>query len=179
MKNFEIEIIDQHWIDGDPDNTTDMCSHGIFRISINGQTVLSAEDGVDDWTTSTSVLRLLRTIDDDFQYDRDFGIILHCGMIEMISCPIALDWLLWHEDDVVWIKDIKKYLTTNDADVIEYPNLTASIPLKEYKNEIAKVALQVKEFFATSKPRKYYNDQERLDNIKFWSEFDSLLSRHS
>lgn len=178
MAQFKLDIVDQHWIDRDPNNTTDVCSHGSFLLSINGQSILSREDDIDDWTTSTSVLRLLKTIDDDFLENRDVGIILHCGMLEMISCPISLDWQLWHYKGKIFIKDIKKYLTTNEVEVIEYPEIIAAIPEDEYRNEVLKVALQVKSFFATSKPRQYFDHEERLDNIRFWKEFDSLILKH-
>lgn len=179
IPNFSVEITNHHWIDNDLNNINDPCSHGIFLLTINGQEILTAEDGIQDWTTNTSVLRLLRTIDDDFIENRDFGIILHCGLLEMISCPISLDWLLRHEGEYIVITDIKKQLTTNENNVIEYKNLIAHIPKDKYKAEILKVANQVKNFYATSRPRNYSDEQERQASIAFWKEFDELVSKHS
>src|ERR1700760_4898180 len=115
MNNFNIDIIDHHWIDNDLENETDECSHGKFILTIGGKKILTSDDEIDDWTTSTSVLRLLRTIEHDFVENRDSGIILHCGMVQMISCPIAIDWVLVHKDDRVVIRDIKKYLSTDES----------------------------------------------------------------
>ena len=179
MQKFTIDIINHHWIDNDPNNTSDHCSHGIFILNINDQQILSANDDIEDWTTSTSVLKLLRTIDDDFQSNYEMGIILHCGMIQMISCPISLDWMLKHKDEDIIITDVKKYLTTNDKDVVEYKYLMATIPREMYKLEILKVANQVKDFFGKSKPRTYFDEQEKQTSITFWKEFDYLISKHS
>ncbi|MEO7048030.1 MAG: hypothetical protein ABI091_22215 [Ferruginibacter sp.] len=179
MNNFTIDIIDHHWIDNDPNNQFDNCSHGKFMLTIGGQEILSDKDDIMDWTTNTSVLRLLRTLDNDFIDNRDMGIILHCGMIHMISCPIAVDWILVYKDGKVIISDIKKYLTTNDNDVIDFKGLTSTIEIEEYRCQIIKIALEVKEFFAISKPRKYYDGSEMESNWKFWEEFDLLLEKHS
>ena len=179
MKLFEIDIVDHHWIDRNPDNTKDECSHGRFLLTINGQIILGEEDDVRDWTTCTSVLRLLRTIDEDFLEARDFGVLLHCGGIEMISCPISIDWLLWHEGDMVCIKEIKKYLTWKDEEVIEFPGLTARISKEHYVSEVVKVATQVKDFFRISKPREYFNETARRQSAEFWKEFDLLTAKHS
>jgi len=74
MSNFKIDIVDHHWIDHDPNNETDKCSHGLFILTIGDTKILTQEDDIDDWTTSTSVLKLLRTIENDFG-DKDCGVL--------------------------------------------------------------------------------------------------------
>jgi hypothetical protein len=177
MQNFQIDIVDQHWIDNDPNNTDDMCSHGTFLININGVEIVSKSDDA-EWTTNTSTLRLLKTIDENYIEDSNPGLILHCGQIEMLSCPISISWNVIHSKDTVRVSHIKKYLTTSKEEVIEFPGLIAEIPKMEYKNEIVKVAHQVKAFYASSKRRKYFDEEERIQNIKFWVKFDSLFSQH-
>ena len=178
MKNFIIDIVDQHWIDYDPNNTDDMCSHGTFVININGVEIVGKSDDF-DWTTNTSALRLLKTIDEDYIEDNNLGLILHCGQIEMLSCPISISWNVLHYKNSVRISHIKKYPTTSEEEVIEFPGLIAEIPKREYKNEILKVAHQVKSFYASSKRRKYFDEQDRIQNINFWVKFDSLFLKHS
>lgn len=121
MGNFILDIVDHHWIDRDPGNETDECSHGRFLLTLGGVQILSGEDDINDWTTSTSVLRLLRTLEDDFIEDRGFGIILHCGMLPMISCPISIDWQLVHAGGKVLISEIKKYPSSEAGGGIRTP----------------------------------------------------------
>jgi len=178
VDNFEIDILNHHWIDNDPNNESDECSHGQFILSIAGEGILTQEDTIQDWTTSTSVLRLLRTIESDFVQDRGPGIIIHCGMIQMISCPIAIDWVLNHEGNEVIIKEIKKYPNTRDEDAVDYNGLVGIVHIDDYKHEILKVARQVKGFFARSKPRRLDGADVECNN-EFWKEFDGLLSKYS
>jgi hypothetical protein len=178
VDNFKIDILNHCWIDNDPENVTDECSHGQFILTIAGQRILDESDDILNWTTSTSVLRLLRTIEEDFVEDREPGIILHCGMIQMISCPIAIDWILQHEEDKVIIKEVKKYLSTSDECVVDYKGLVGVIDVDEYKSEILKVARQVKEFFARSKPRRLAEADIKC-NFEFWKEFDGLVNKYS
>ncbi len=178
MNNFSIDIVDHHWIDNDVDNEYDECSHGKFLLTIGGQEILCEKDTI-DWTTSTSVLKLLRTLDSDFKVNTDSGIIIHCGMVYVMSCPISIDWNLIHKDGKVLISIIRKYITCNEKDVIDFEGLTATVEIEEYRNQIINVAIQVKDFFAMSKPRKYYSGSEMETNWKFWEEFDLLLERHS
>ena len=178
MDDFRVDIINHCWIDNDPENDTDECSHGQFILTIAGTEILTKDDEILDWTTSTSVLRLLRTIGNDFIENRGSGIILHCGMVQMISCPISIDWKLYHENNNVVIKEVKKYPSVRDEDVINYEGLVGIIHIDDYKEQIIKVARQVKDFFAQSKPRRL----EGIDvecNLEFWKEFDDLLQRHS
>jgi hypothetical protein len=179
VSDFAIDIVNHRWIDNDPENETDECSHGRFLLTIGGQEILTYSDEIEDWTTSTSVLRLLRTIENDFnQEDRGYGILLHCGMIQMISCPIAIDWILTHEGRKVVIREIKKYPSSDDSRVIDFKGLEVSIDIKDYTREVVKVARQVKEFFSRSKPRKLMGVDIEC-NREFWQEFDALLLKYS
>jgi len=178
MSNFKIDIVDHRWIDNDPENETDECSHGRFILTIGGREILTRDDDIDDWTTSTSVLRLLRTIENDFVGNRGSGIILHCGMVQMISCPIAIDWLLVHRDDKVIISEIRKYPSADDSKVIVFEALEVEMDIFEYKSEIVKVAKQVKKFFSQSKPRKLTGVDVEC-NLQFWNEFDGLLHKYA
>jgi hypothetical protein len=96
----------------------------------------------------------------------------------MTSCPIVIDWHLIHEGHKVIIKNIRKYLSTDESKVVKYAGLEVEIDIDEYKNEIVKVAKQVKDFFTRSKPRNLTG----LDiecNREFWEEFNSLLLKYS
>lgn len=178
MDDFRLDIINPCWIDKDPGNDTDECSHGQFMLTIAGTDILTKDDQILDWTTSTSVLRLLRTIGNDFIENRGAGIILHCGMVQMISCPIAIDWVLHHEGNKVVIKAVKKYPSVKDEDVIDYKGLVGIIHIDDYTDQILKAAKQVKDFFARSKPRRLTGiDME--SNLDFWKEYDDLLQKYS
>ena|SRR5579859_149696 len=178
MTDFQIDIINPHWIDGDPENDTDECSHGQFILTIAGKEILTKDDDIRDWTTNTSALLLLRTLESDFSGEGGYGILLHCGMLQMISCPISVDWIWTHEAGKVIITKISKRLSARHEGPVEFQGLTGIVHIDHYKNEILKVARQVKDFYARSRPRKLSGPYLKI-NEEFWQQFDSLLLKHS
>lgn len=177
MSNFSIDIINPHWIDNKVDNDFDTCSHGEFILTIGGHEILNANDKA-DWTTCTSVLQLLRGIEDDFTKSKN-QIILHCSGLMMLSCPVGIYWKLNHDGSTVIIREIKKQLAISEIDAIKFP-MVASIDLEEYKREVLNVAKKVKEFYNRSKPRVVSNDKYDIEEYKkFWNEFDSLYEKYS
>ena len=116
MDEFKIRILDQYWITKNPDNRTDLCSHGLIDLRINNICISDETD--DDWTISTTGLMLLRTVESDHDVDGPYPIIPHCGQLGMIGCPISIDWTVEHQGDEIIVKDIKKYPTTDEREVI-------------------------------------------------------------
>ena len=86
--DFKIHILNQHWISID-DNGNDLCSHGELELIIGNEIILSKQDKI-DWTISTSTLNLLKCIESNHIAEQNFELILHCGQLEMLSCPIGI-----------------------------------------------------------------------------------------
>ena len=76
--DFEIKILDLHWIKNQGDDPKDLCAHGHLYLKI-GETVLSDKDTF-DVTLSTTALYLMRSIQNDYaKSDHLSEIVSHCG----------------------------------------------------------------------------------------------------
>ena len=175
MKRFELKVLDQHWISKNPNDKTDLCSHGQIELRIGDQLISDEND--DDWTISTSGLMLLRTLNLDHAGDGMKPIILHCGMLSMLGCPICIDWSIEHKNDLVIIKNAKKIPSVNEKEVIHFPIGEVKIERVQYIREIIRFCDEIKGFFK-DKPRDFSEEYEKNEWINFWSEFDRLLGKN-
>ena len=172
MVNFKIQILNQHWISTD-DNGNDLCSHGEFELIIGGEIILCKHDKI-DWTISTSTLNLLKCIESNYIAEQNFELILHCGQLQMLSCPIGVYINIIHRNEKVKIENIKKQFGVSDNEFIDYPNLKVEIPKNHFAMQILKIAEQVKLFFE-NQPKRVLNDKEdELLWKNFWLEFNTL-----
>src|SRR5688500_4577363 len=138
---FEIKIIDLHWIKN-ADDPTDLCAHGEVYLRV-GEEILSNEQA-GDWTLSAAALSLMRTIKMDYKKG-DFGsqLIPCCGFfmiaddkeesVNIIGCPNGIDWTILHHDGTI------EHLTDNGAKGI--------INVKDYKTAVFGFADQVGQFY--------------------------------
>ena len=172
MKDFALKILEQYWIDKDPNNDTDLCSHGKIYLRINSQEILTESD--DDWTVSTSALLLLRTLFQDYDEPQ---LILHCGMLLLLSCPISITWLVEHKGKKVCIDKVRKNPTTNTSDTIEFPNASVELELREYAFAIWNFSEDVVDFFRKEKERKFFDDHDKIGYERFWIELNELRSK--
>lgn len=172
---FVIEIVSQGWLgeqtaDFDP-SRADLCSHGDIRLVIGGRAI-SAGDGSAEYTISTSALALLRTLDCDHSpyapvADR---LILHCGMLLMLSCPYGIDWTISHRDGRVSLADVVKDKSQT------FPGLAVDLSETEYRRQIVAFAERAKEPFADVE-KAIADEVDRADYEAFWHEYDELLNR--
>ena len=95
----------------------------------------------------------------------------------MIGCPISINWTVNHQNDLVIIKDIKKYPTTDENDVIEYKDLIAIVDRTKYTREIVRFCDSIKDYFK-GKNRDFQNNYDKQEWASFWQEFDKLLEKH-
>ncbi|HXJ34844.1 MAG TPA: hypothetical protein VMS22_12495 [Candidatus Eisenbacteria bacterium] len=180
---FEIEIKRQGWIDPELEVApADLCSHGDIRLEIGGQVIVSgeAEPGelADWWTISTSALALLRTLESDHSPDRRVAdrLILHCGMIEMLTCPIGVDWSVTHLGGRVRLRDVARFDTVDETEAIRFPGLEVELAEDGYRLQVVAFAEKAKEpFVGTEKTPA--DDYERQLYEEFWREYDGRLSR--
>jgi hypothetical protein len=177
MAIFSIKILNQNWLDPEDLSHTDLCSHGEFEIIIDNQVIVGEKDEL-DWTISTSVFSLLRSME---PYNHEEGRycekILYCGQLLMLSCPICIDWDLIYEDDTVTLKNIYKQISVNTKDVIYFKDINLKIDRKTYAKEILKVAEEVKQFFDNQPKRLFCDEWESSSWETFWSEFIDLFEK--
>jgi hypothetical protein len=182
---FELEIVRQGWIDPKlelDDAPADLCSHGDIRLEIGGRVIVSGEaepgEVADWWTISTSALALLRTLESDHLPDRRVAdrLILHCGMIEMLTCPIGVDWSVRHLGGRVQLADVVRYDTVNEAEGVRFPGLVVEVAEDEYRREVVAFAKKAKQPFVGCE-KTPSDDYERQLYEEFWREYDERLDR--
>ncbi|WP_053978594.1 hypothetical protein [Mangrovimonas xylaniphaga] len=175
MKNFKIKILDQYWIDKNPNNKTDLCSHGLIQLEIGETIIIDELDN--DWTLNTAGLMLLRTINNSHDTNSSFPIIQHCGQLAMLGCPISVDWQVSHKNGNVVISDPRKLLTTDSKDLINYSIGQVNVERKTYIREIVRFCDEIKRFFK-DKNRDFTDEYYKSEWSGFWQEFDDLLEKH-
>ena len=172
MTDFSIKIINQNWI-CETDNESDLCSHGQFELIIGNEKILSLEDDL-DWTISTSTLNLLKCIESNHLANENFDLILHCGELLMLSCPIGIYLDLIHVDDKIIIENIVKQFGTSEKSIVKYSDLKVKIPKKEFAIQVLKIAEIVIDFFEKQPERKFSNETDKNMWENFWIEFNEL-----
>ena len=178
---FEIEITRQGWIDPDLSEAPgDLCSHGDIRLEIGGQVIVSGQE--EHWyTISTSALALLRTLEADHSPQRPVtdndNLILHCGMLMMLSCPIGIEWSVTHLDDQVRLHDVIRRDSTSETEDVRFPGLAVDLPLGEYRQKIAGFAAKAKEPFLTGAQKAPGDSYDEELYRAFWQEYDERLER--
>jgi hypothetical protein len=168
--NFDIKILDLHWIN-DIDDSSDLCAHGHVFVKI-GDEVLSDIDSI-DITVSATALYLLRTLNDNYKKgDYTSQLLPCCGhliisednndFVNIIGCQSGIDWTITHTED-----NKIKHLTDNGQE--------ATIDKETYKNIVLKFVDQVENFYKTSLPKTILTDEmERKAYLVFWKEWHQL-----
>lgn len=176
IDNFELKIIEQYWIDKKPENVSDICSHGEIFLKINNIIISDKEDG--EWSISTFGLNLLRTIEKDHSISENYPMVDHCGGIQMMGCPISINWNLKHQKNKVIMTEITKHPSTDYEDVIDYKGLKLKLNLSDYIKISVKFAYEVKLFFENNKAREIKNNYEKEEFNNFWNEFNELFYKY-
>jgi hypothetical protein len=172
---FEIQITRQGWIDPELDDSPfDLCSHGDIRLEIGGEVISTGDDG--DYTISTSALALLRTLESDHSPERPVAdrLILHCGMIEMLTCPIGIDWCVAHREGHVRLYDVRRFDTVDG--VLPFAGIDVEVPERDYRRQIAAFAGTAKVPFANT-VKTPADDYEQRVYDDFWHEYEGRLRR--
>lgn len=175
-KLFEIKILTQNWLSFKDADKYDLCSHGTIFLRINDVEILSSQD--EDWGISETALSLLRSANSDYPKEgHDDTIIFHgCGTILMMGCPIRVTWKTKHIKNHVILENFKKFPTTNEKDVIEYPKISVKLRKSEYASIIYDFAKQAKLLFeGIEKEIEDKFDRTMYEN--FWNEFNDLLEK--
>lgn len=172
MTNFKIKILNQQWISTN-DSEKDLCSHGKFELFIGNEKILCENDEL-DWTINTSTLNLLRCIESNHIAEENYDLILHCGQLLMLSCPIGIYLDLIHDNEEIVIENIVKQFGTSEESILKYPDLKVRILKKEFAIQVLKMAEDVLDFFDKQPERKFYDETDKIIWEEFWKEFNEL-----
>lgn len=155
-----------HWLKNVP-SEYDLCVHGGFTLSGDNRMFIDASG--EELNLSAAVIFLLRTIERDhsFGYKLCDKIIPECADItmvqgtdkdvEIITCPFGIDWWVEHNDGYVT-------LIFEDGSEIK-------TELNYYIRAILHFADIIKSFYENSKPKIFYNDEDRRGFDTFWKEW--------
>lgn len=168
--NFDIKILDLHWI-MDVDDPTDLCAHGHVFVKI-GDGIVADKDSL-DVTVSSTALYLMRTIKDNYKKDDYASQLLPCcghffmadeesDYVSIMGCPSGIDWTIIHTGD-----GKIKHITDSGQE--------ATVDKNEYIKLVLNFADQVEDFYKTSLPKTIpTGDFEKKGYLTFWKEWRLL-----
>lgn len=165
-ENFKIDVDNFQWIDGDPQNTGDLCAHGHVTVQIGSYF------GEFDASISAAALYLLKTLSRDhiadYGTDHTIGenqLVPCCGfsmwqkkpdefgeICYILGCNNGIDWTVKHEGDFI------RLIAENKESV--------DIPFEQYKAEVFAFSDKVKAFYDSNLPRDI-SDYEEYDRDGF------------
>jgi len=164
---FELRIIDLHWIDGSSDYPDDLCLHGHVFVRI-GEEVL--DDGTSDgWTVSAGAYQLLKSAYEDHIADdiNDIHLLPCCGdgiwidettdKLRICGCISGLDWSVTHEGGAV-------RLTTGS-------NTQVILSLEEYRTIVFQFADAIQVFYETCSPKSFFDEVAEQGYHRFWTDW--------
>jgi hypothetical protein len=168
-KQFEIELIDIHWLDNTPEEI-DLCAHGQVKVRIGNEIIVDRREKENHWTLSAMAVHLLRTIENNHDTKNLVGehLIPCCGHhidhlenntdVHIQGCFTGINYWVKHIDENI-------QLTTES-------NTEILIPRDEYKNEVIAFVDKVEEFYKNSKPKQMPDDKyDRTGYEMMWNEW--------
>lgn len=173
MNNFELKILELHWI-SDTNQNQDLCVHGkvFFRI---GNEIISDKDA-GDFTLSSTALYLLRSLYSDYEWEKngyENQLLPCCGnftyqpdenidFVSILGCNIGIDWKIIHT-------------ANNKIKHISEKGSEAIIDFEKYKKLVFDFSDEVEEFYLKSEPKIFIdNDFEKNGYLAFWREWKKL-----
>lgn len=168
--NFDIRILDLHWIK-DVDDPTDLCAHGRVFVKI-GNEIISDKKSL-DITVSASALYLMRTLKINYKKDDFASQLLPCcghfiiadddnDFVNICGCPSGIDWTIIHTYD-----NRIKHISDSGQEAI--------IGKEQYKKIVLDFADQVENFYKTSIPKTIPTDDfDKKGYLTFWKEWRNL-----
>ena len=168
--DFEIRILDLHWINNTND-PTDLCAHGHVFVKIGNEIV--ADENSLDITVSSTALYLLRTLNQNYS-PGDFAsqLLPCCGFsfmpdranntIAILGCASGIDWMVEHIDE-----HYIKHISDNGHEAV--------IDKVQYRKIVLAFADQVEAFYNASSPKIPPDDEyDKLGYLMFWEEWKRL-----
>ena len=170
--NFELEILDLHWIDNE-DNPNDLCAHGHVFVQIGNEVI--ADQDSPSFTVSSTALYLMRTIQDNYKKEDYASQLLPCcghffmvdgdSHVSIMGCGNGIDWEILH-------------VSNNKVKHISESGQEITIDIKEYKKKVFDFADQVEQFYKTSKAKVMPEDDFDKNGYQtFWKEWKILRAQ--
>lgn len=168
--NFEIRILDLHWINH-IDDPEDLCAHGKVFVKI-GDEVVADKDSL-NVTVSSTALYLMRTLRCNYKMgDWASQLLPCCGHFFMLDeekrqvaiagCPNGIDWTIIHTDD----NKVKHITDSGQIAIIEKDI---------YLKFVVDFADRVEEFYKHSLPKRIPEDDfDKSAYLAFWKEWREL-----
>ncbi|MCL2654838.1 MAG: hypothetical protein FWD65_03955 [Coriobacteriia bacterium] len=186
MSRFSIKILSQNWLVAEH-SEYDRCSHGTLQLSINNIPITDPKSYDDTYGISEAALGLLRTLEQDYEPDKNDRLIPHgCGLILMMGCLIGINWRVIHSGDQVLISDVVRYDEMSLEPTRQFPEAETVIDNAEYRAEILRFAREVKEFFDANPHRRFKGvkglfkrSDKKQEYKEFWREFNDIYQRQS
>lgn len=170
--NFELKLIDLHWLNNFDDNN-DLCAHGRVFLKV-GNEIVCDENSL-DVTVSATALYLLRSLTENYKKG-DYGsqILPCCGFFTYFDenlraafsgCPVGIDWTITHIND-----DLIQHTTENGNSTI--------ISKENYKKIVFDFVDKVEEFYNSSLPKILPDDDLEIESYEeIWKEWHTLRNR--
>lgn len=173
MNNFELKILELHWI-SDTNQNQDLCAHGTVYIRIGNEII--ADKDTFDLTLSSTALYLLRSLKSNYDKEKNgYGnqLLPCCGhdmfqaekeidFVVITGCPYGIDWKIIHAEG-----NKIKHISEKGEEVI--------IDFEEYKQLVFDFADKVEAFYLKSEPKILpKEDFEKNGYLAFWREWKSL-----
>lgn len=172
MDLFELDLLRQYWVNEDPDNQTDYCSHGEIFLKIGQIEILNKENG--SWTVASAALRLLKSSLFGYDGENDLPIIACCGYLLSAGCPNYVTWNAKIKSDIILISRLE--YSENSSNGQKVFDKEFNIGLKNYSKQILSFARRVKRFYHESKPRTFEFKYEMEEFDSYWDQFEKLYN---
>ena len=159
---FEIDADNLYWINGQPDDPTDLCLHGHAVAYIGNEKVEY------NATVSATALYLLKTLTEDHIIYDSNQMLPCCGHwiiaddnlenVDICGCPNGVDWSVIHDGNFV------KLILESGYEVM--------VPLSDYREEVYRFADKIEAFYRSCREKIIpENEFDRNGYIAFWNEW--------
>ncbi len=157
-----------HWIKDDGrDCPADLCAHSPIRFEIDGQVLVSAEDG--DFTVSAASIYLLRSLTSNHRIDVNVheNLFPCCGHsiidtgdsdVQIIGCPNGVNF------DVVHV--------TEELQIHSKQFGVCSMPEEKWRSAVLLFVDAVRDFYNASLPKQLSDEHDRFGFDKMFAEWD-------
>lgn len=165
---IELKALNPHWLDSFEEPEYDLCVHSPVWLKIDDKIVSNEESG--DWTVSASAYEFLRSLKENHNSDEDEQLLPCCGFnfwktgnkIFFGNCGTGMNWDISLGEDHISHR-------FEDGDQIK-------VNFNEWRDAVVRFADEVLEFYRTSEPRKFSDDESKKNFEFFLSELKSLRS---
>jgi hypothetical protein len=166
-KEFNLKLINQHWLGNSIEQHYDLTSHGNILLEISGQDISGCQYSDSDLGINQSAVALLNSVLNDhipeYADNRISEPIFYHGCSIMSTCPNRIiDFRVRHNKEGIVTLDCF-YVTGNDLpEPKKYYDLKVTLPNVEYAKQVLEFAEQALKFL----PKDKKGDKWEVDLYK-------------